>query len=115
LRLRFLEFPEGLRVVHGIGIDLDLRGAGAGIHHRFQHLLFLRRIALHRLHEVGNEVGAALVLILHIRPFRLGLFVEGRDVVDAAAGDGKRQQQRGEDGHSAGKRTQDQAHDASSG
>ena len=53
------------------------------------NLAFLRGVALHGLDQIGNEIGAALVLVEHIRPLRLGGLLEARDVVDAAA----RQQQ----------------------
>jgi hypothetical protein len=54
----------------------------------------LKGDALHRLDEIGNQVGPPLVLVLHIRPLRLRAFVIGRDVVDATA----RKQQSGEHG-----------------
>src|SRR5262249_57827300 len=44
--------------------------------------------------EVGNQIGTTLVLVLHIRPLRLRVFIIGRDVVDTAAC----QQQAGEHG-----------------
>ena len=49
-------------------------------------LLFLRGVALHRLDQVGNEVGAALILVQHLAPGGLGLLLQGWDGVDAAAG-----------------------------
>ncbi|MNY63123.1 hypothetical protein D3C86_2000420 [compost metagenome] len=48
-------------------------------------------VALDGFHQVGDQVGAPLILVLHLAPGSLGLFVEGRNVVDTAGG-----QQRGE-------------------
>jgi len=92
--LRILVFFELGRIRHGRGVNLDLACLGAGLGHLCQHLAFLRRIALHRLHEIGNQVGTTLVLVLYIRPLRLRAFIISRDVVDAAA----RKQQSGEHG-----------------
>ncbi|MNP49063.1 hypothetical protein D3C76_1432260 [compost metagenome] len=44
-------------------------------------------IALDGFHQVGNQVGTALILVLHLAPGSLGLFIEGRDVVDATGGE----------------------------
>ena len=44
-------------------------------------------IAFDRLDQVGNEIGAALILVLHLAPGRLGLLLERRDRIDAAAGE----------------------------
>ncbi|MNY11248.1 hypothetical protein D3C86_1442670 [compost metagenome] len=55
------------------------------------------RIALDGFHQVGNQVGAPLILVLHLAPGGLGLFIEGGDVVDAAGGQQRSQhQQRGD-------------------
>jgi hypothetical protein len=75
-----------------VTVEADLACLGAGLGYLRQHLAFLRRIALHRLDEIGNQVGTTLVLVLHVRPLRLRAFVISRDVVDAAA----RKQQFGE-------------------
>jgi hypothetical protein len=40
--------------------------------HGFEHLGFLLGVALHGLDQVGDQVGAALVLVEHLRPLRLG-------------------------------------------
>jgi hypothetical protein len=64
--LRILVFFEFGRIDDGRGIDLDLACLGAGLGHLRQHLAFLRRIALHRLDEIGNQVGPTLVLVLHV-------------------------------------------------
>src|SRR5262245_12634539 len=89
LLLRLLEALECFRIVEDVGRKLHLRGAGAGIGDLFEHLALLRRVALHGLDQIGNEIGAALVLVEHVRPLRLGGLLEAREVVAAAA----RQQQ----------------------
>ena len=70
-------------------VDLDLRRLGAGLDHGGQDLPLLFGVALHRRDEIGNEVGAALIVVLHVRPFRLGLLLGRGDAVVAAGGDGR--------------------------
>jgi hypothetical protein len=50
------------------GIELYLHCLGPRFHHGGQHVLLLFGIALHGGDEVGDEVGAALVVVLHVRP-----------------------------------------------
>ena len=76
------------------GVDLDLGGPRARVDHLLQHLPLLRGVALHRLDQIGNEIGAALILVEHVRPLRLGPLLIARNVVDAAA----REQQADDDG-----------------
>ena len=83
--LRFLEFLEGLGIGEDVGRDLHLRRLGARLGHLGQHLALLRGVALHRLDEIGDEVGAALILVQHLAPGRLGLLLQRGDGVDAAA------------------------------
>src|SRR5262249_60874846 len=66
------------------GVDLRLRGFGARLDHGSEDVLLLLGIALHGRDQVGNEVGAALILVLHVAPARLGLLLESRDDVVAA-------------------------------
>src|SRR6185369_14796243 len=47
---------------------LDLGRARPGLDHLLEHGALLGREALHRLDQVRNEVGAALVDVLHLRP-----------------------------------------------
>ena len=86
LVLRVLEFLELRGVVDGRGVDLDLARLGAGLDHRGQDLALLRGIALHRLHQIRDQVGAALILVLHLGPGGFRLFLQRRHVVVAAAG-----------------------------
>ena len=79
------------------GGSVHLGRLGAGLDHFGQHLALLRGIALHRLNQIGNEVGAALILVQHLAPSGLGLLLQRGDGVDAAAGKrqpGDRQSQR---------------------
>ncbi len=87
LRLRVLKALERFRIVDDIGrnLHLNLGCPRARVDHFLEHLPLLRGVALHRLDQIGNEIGAALVLIEHVRPFRLGRFVITGNVVDAAA------------------------------
>src|SRR5690606_14265656 len=52
--------------------------------HLAQHAALLVRGGADRGDEIGDEVGAALILVLDVRPFRLGIFLGGRDRIDAA-------------------------------
>src|SRR3546814_2095981 len=72
--------------------------------HLGQGLLLVGGIAFHHLDQVGDEVGAALVLVLDLRPGRLHRLVVGRDVVDPAAGDKAHQEAAGQN---AGKQPAD--------
>src|SRR5688572_16987365 len=69
--LRLLEPRESLRIVHELGRGLYRAHFRAGIGDAQQDLLLLARKAFHRFDEVGNEIGAALVLVHHLRPRRL--------------------------------------------
>ena len=55
-------------------------------------------VALHGFDQIGDQVGPALILILDLGPVRLGLFLIGRNVINAAASEPKGQ---GEDGEQA--------------
>jgi len=63
--LRCLELLQRSRIV---GIDLRLRGPGASLGDADEHGLLLRGEALHRVDEIGDQVGAALVLVDDFRP-----------------------------------------------
>src|SRR5262245_4384947 len=87
LRLRLLEALERFRIVDDVrrNLQLHLGRARPRVGHLFQDLPFLRGVALHGLDQIGNEIGAALILVEHLRPLRLGAFLIARNVVDAAA------------------------------
>src|SRR3954464_5097430 len=87
LRLRLLEALECFRIVDDIwrNLHLDLGRARPRVGHFLEHLALLRGVAFHRLDQIGNEIGAALILVEHIRPLRFGRFVIAGNVVDAAA------------------------------
>jgi len=63
---------------------LDAADLGAGIGDAEQHVLFLLRKPLHRIDEVGHQIGAALVLVQDLGPARLDLLVIGLDRVVTA-------------------------------
>ena len=64
--LRILELLELGRVGDRRRVDLDLAGFGAGLRYLGKYLTLLRRVPLHRLDEVRNQVGTTLVLVLHV-------------------------------------------------
>ena len=78
------EALEGFRIVHGVGVDLHRGRLGARFGDADQHVLFLLGEALHRVDEVGNQVGAPLVLVDHLGPGALHLLVGGLQLVVAA-------------------------------
>ena len=67
---------------------------GARLGHFDQHGFLLLGIALHRRDEVGDEVGAALIIGLEVAPFGVDLLLGGGDAVDAAAGEAERGERR---------------------
>src|SRR3546814_11811323 len=62
--LILLEALEGLGVGKDVGRDLRLRRPRPRLDHLGQGLLLVGGIAFHHLDQVGDEVGAALVLVL---------------------------------------------------
>ncbi len=58
---------------------------GARLDDGGQHVLLLLGVALHGRDQVRDEIGAALILVLHVGPFGLRLLLERRDRVVAAA------------------------------
>ncbi len=93
LALRGLELLEGLGVVDQLRRGLDAGGLGAGLDHLGQGLLLEVGLALDGADDVGDQVGAALVLVQHLRPRGLDLLVQALEVVVAAAGEQQRRQQ----------------------
>src|SRR5215831_16442211 len=89
LSLRILELLQLVRIGQLRGIHFHLSGPGPGLDDRGQHLFFLLGIALHGSDKIGDEVGAALVVVLNVRPPRLRLLLLGRNGVVAAGGQGE--------------------------
>ena len=75
LLLGLLELPEGGGVVEDCFVDLHACNSGAGFDHRGQRFLLEIRRAFHDVHQVGNEVGPTLVLILDFGPRRLNSLI----------------------------------------
>ncbi len=92
LRLRILEGLEFCRVGKIRGINMHLRRLGACLGHLNQHILLLLGVTLNGCDKVWNEVGAALIIVLHLRPFGLGIFLQGRNLIVAAGRNWKREQ-----------------------
>src|SRR6185295_19509467 len=78
------------RIVEIARGQLDPARIGAGLGDRDQDAALLLGIALHRLDEIGNEVGAALIIGLEVAPGRVNLLLRGRDAVEPAAGEAER-------------------------
>ena len=58
------------------GIERNLRGTGTSRDHIFERCAFVLSISLDRAHQVGDQVGAALVLALDIGHFLLNILAE---------------------------------------
>src|ERR1017187_6965962 len=70
LILRLLELLEGRRILDGISVELDLSSRGARLDDLREGFFFEVRRALDGLDEVRDEVGPALVDVLHLGPAR---------------------------------------------
>src|SRR5262249_30312409 len=81
LALSGLEFLERLRVVERLGRELDRRRAGPRARDLLEHRALLRREALDGLDEIRNQIGAALIHVLHLRPFLTDVLVEDDELV----------------------------------
>ena len=79
---RLLELRQRSGIV---GVNLDLAHPRARIGDVGQHLAFLLGVALHGLHQIGDQVRTALVLVQDFRPAGLHRFVLLLDGVVAAA------------------------------
>ena len=93
LTLCVLELLEFGWIVQRAGVHLNRRRLGPRFDNSGQGVLLLLGVALHRFHQIGDQVGAALILVLHLCPGSLDLLVVSRNVVDPAAGQQGRQQQ----------------------
>ena len=65
--LHIIEFLDSL-LVQLIKVYPHLRGFCTGLHNLGQRVLFMLRVAFHRVHEVRDQVQTTLVLIFHVRP-----------------------------------------------
>ena len=75
------------------GVNLDLRGRGPRLDHFYQDAFLLRRIAFDGFHQVGNQIAAALILVLNLGPLGLGPLFLGGDIVDTTANEQRRDKQ----------------------
>ena len=89
LSLGGLELRERLGVVDQLRGRLDAADLGAGIGDPQQHILFLGGKPLYGVHQVGNQVRAALVLVQDLGPARLDQLIVPLKCVVAAAGNGE--------------------------
>src|SRR5258708_25043815 len=94
LPLRLLEFLQRLRIVERLGRELHGPDLRARLGNAEEDVFFLRGIALHRRHQVRDQVGAALVLVQHLRPRGLDLLVLGLEIIVSAAGKPERRESR---------------------
>src|SRR5690606_7786177 len=73
LALRGLELLERLRIFDELRCRLYAADARSRLGHPEQHLLLLTGEAAHRLDQIGNQIGAALVLVQDLGPSRRDL------------------------------------------
>ena len=69
-----------------VGIDLNLRCFCARFGDLGQNLALLRRITFYGVDQIGDEIGSALILILHLAPGGLRRLLLGGDGVDSTTG-----------------------------
>lgn len=48
-------------------------------------------VALDGGHQIGDQIGTALILVLDLAPARLDLLIQGRNIVHAATGQAQQQ------------------------
>ena len=72
------------RVGQNVVGKLGLCRLGARFNHVRENLALLLCEAFDRFHQIGNEVGPALILVQHLAPRCLGHLIEGWNIVDAA-------------------------------
>src|SRR5215469_116044 len=77
LVLGILELLQFLRISELRDVDFHLGRLRSRLDHGGQDILLLLGVALHRGDQIGDEVRAALVVVLHVRPFRLCLLLYG--------------------------------------
>jgi len=71
--------------------DLQAAYAGSGIGHRLEGLLLVAGVALDGGHQIGDQIGAALILVFDLAPACLDLLIQGRNIVHAATGQAQQQ------------------------
>jgi hypothetical protein len=91
-----LKLGEGLRIVDQLGRGLDGADLGARVRDAQKYVLLLLREAFDRVHHVGDEIRAALVLAHHLTPGRFHLLVLLLDGVVAASAQAERGAEQGQ-------------------
>src|SRR5262249_19698549 len=81
LILRLLELLQRLRILERFRRELDRRGAGPRLRDLFQHRALLRRESLDRFDQVRDQVGPALIDVLHLRPLLVDVLIEPDELV----------------------------------
>ena len=95
--LRLLEGGDGGGIGEVLDADLHLADLGPRLRDRLEGLALVGGVSLHRLHEVRDEVGAALIGRLHVAPRAIHRLVVGdHGVVPAARGEGGKQKDYGQ-------------------
>src|ERR1700733_264922 len=84
--LRILQLFDLSRVGQVVGVEVNRGRFGAGLGDLDKDVLFLLGVALNGRDQIGNEVGAALILVLNLRPSRVGGLLLGWDDIVATGG-----------------------------
>jgi hypothetical protein len=98
--LRILQLLDLFRVGQVIGVEMNRGRLGARLGDLNKDVLFLLGEALNGCDQIGNEIGAALILVLNLGPRRIGGFLLGRNDIVTARGN------RNGDQRQSGKRSQ---------
>src|SRR5262249_9021885 len=96
LILRLLELSHLVRIGELRGVHLDLCRLGPRLDNLRKDLSLLLGISLNGGDQIWDEIGPALIVVLHISPLCLGLLLESRDRVVAASGNRKADKNDGE-------------------
>src|SRR6185437_10387992 len=85
--LALFELVKRLRIIQYVWRQSDrrLRRLGARLGYLSQDALFLLRVALDRLDEIRNQVGAPLILVENLTPCRFDRLILARNVIDPTA------------------------------
>ena len=84
--LRILQRFDLCRVGQVVGVEVNRGRLGARLGDLNKDVLFLLGEALNGRDQVGNEVGAALILVLNLGPGSVSRLLLGRDDIVAAGG-----------------------------
>ena len=79
--LRLLELGKHFGIIHDLGREGGLQSLRARFDHILQCLLFMRGVALHGGHQIGDQIGPALIDVFDLCPGLFDIFFTGHQFV----------------------------------